>query len=143
MARRGSKTRGQRDDTFPSLAELLAPLDSPLEPLSPLSFVREVVGPTLTEIEDRRRYHPEAAYRSPLSFSGLPATIGERYDTRTHVRSVGRATYPAIQSADPARYAVVCARRKKRREIMFALRKRKRGGGGGRRRRNYWSDVRC
>lgn len=131
MARRGSKDRGQRDDISPSLEDLLAPLPDLSVPL--LSVLPS--GPVaLTEIEDRRVFDPERAYRPALSFSGnqAPANRIPRADR----------TWSTIGFNDPAT-AVICARRKTRREVMFATRRRRRGGGGGRRRRNWWSNVRC
>lgn len=117
-------------------------LSTPTLPVAPISFDQFRDVDSLTELEDRRRFHPEAArMRSPLSFSGLPATIGER-----HAPSTNRSTYPAI--SPPVRtirtdeFAVVCARRRQRREVMFAKRLHKRRGRGGGR-RNYWSEIKC
>lgn len=116
-------------------------LSTPTLPVAPISFDQFHDVDSLTDVEDRRRFHPEAAFRSPLSFSGLPATIGERRAPQT-----GRVSYPTIAPPDTTqptdRFAVICARRKTRREVFLAKRlHRRRGRGGGR--RNYWSDVKC
>lgn len=95
----------------------------------------------LTDVEDRRQYHPAATLRSPLLASGLPATIGERPNARRPQSSVGQ--YPAVLHHPNVQHAVVCARRKTRREVILARRyhRRRRGRGGGR--RNLWSTIKC
>lgn len=135
---RGSTTRGQRDAFDPSLAELLAPPEMPtfrelVSPFSPSEFS------SWTEVEDRRRFDPERALRSALSFSGAQANVGETVGSRRSGSQASRN--PRYPTFDDGRHALVCARRQQRREVLFA--KKRRGRGGGRRRRNYWSNVRC
>lgn len=130
MARRGSSTRGQRDDTSPSLEDLLAPLPElarPLVSVLPSDFV------TLTDIQDNRLFDPEQVFRPALNVGGnvAPARRIPASDKRWH--SIG---------FDQPDQALVCVRRKQRREVLFATRRRRRGGGGARR-RTHWSNVRC
>lgn len=132
---RGRSSRGQRDDNFPSLAELLAPSFDPIQPARPLRYTVHVPHTSLwPEVDDARTYSPEGRYRDTRAFSGGTAPT----------RSVpqGPRRLPSTIGFDAPREALVCARRKNRREVIFALRKRKKGAGSSRR-RNFWSDYKC
>lgn len=125
---RGKSSRGQRDDISPSLAELLAPLQYPQPLVSPL-----IPSDNWQEIDDRRTFNPERAYRPALSFSGGQAP--------TNRIPASDKRWSTIGFNDPD-FAVICARRKSRREVIFAKRRHRRGRGGSRR-RNWYSEVKC
>lgn len=125
---RGRSSRGQREASdFASIEELLAPVTFPA------IYVTSVPSFQWQEIEDRRVFDPEQAYRPALSFSGnqAPANRIPRVDR----------SWSTIGFNEPSR-VVICARRHRRREVLFA-KKRHRRGRGGSRRRNYWSNIRC
>lgn len=105
--------------------------------------------PALTQlqsIEDRRRYHPERAYRPALTYSGVPTSIAHQRPVRdsqrpSRARSVVVPTRAVVAFHAPER-VVVCARRQARREVLHALRKT--GRVGQRRpRRNWQSKISC
>lgn len=126
---RGRTTRGQREASdFTSLEEMLAPQTQSWVIRSPF-----VPSSNWQEIEDRRLFDPEQAFRPALSFDG----------TQAQARAIPRndKTWSTVGFNDPS-FAVICARRHQRREVLFAKRKTRRGRGGSRR-RNWYSDVRC
>lgn len=93
----------------------------------------------LTDIADRREYHPLKDFRPSLSLSGAAA------DVNVNERSPrgGRFSMPALKYAFVTPHKVaVCSRRQVRREVLFAKRRTRKGAGGSRR-RNFWSDVKC
>lgn len=126
---RGISNRGQRDALDSSLAELLAPLELPaiVSPYLPSEYS------SWAEIEDRRVFDPERAFRPALSFSGNQAPSRRIPATDRRWSTIG---------FDRPDSALICARRKSRREVIFAKRRHRRGRGGSRR-RNWYSDVRC
>lgn len=129
MSRRGRSRRSETpiaDATFQPPIRSLAPLFSDLaSPLGPLS-----------EVEDRRTFHPLDDFRPAMEIGG----------TRTGPRQVKKSFKPqlpfGLQFAVPEK-TVVCVRRKTRREVIFA--KRKQGGGRGRKRptKNWFSKIGC
>lgn len=132
MSRRGRKRRGQRDASSPSLAELLAPVPSPL-------VIRLVTSPRLGEVEDGRRFTPE--HRSPAKvdgtrFGGLKVADA----VRGRVPGAVRLSQLAFKHGESV---VRCVRRKDRREVIFAKKLNRKGAGASRRRRDFWSNVKC
>lgn len=129
MSRRGRRRRSETpiaDAVFQPPARPLAPLLSDLaSPLGPLS-----------EVEDRRTFHPLDDFRPAMEIGGTP----------TGPRQVKKSFKPqlpfGLQFAVPEKTAV-CVRRKTRREVIFA--KRKQGGGRGRKRptKNWFSKIGC
>lgn len=105
---------------------------SPLAPLDPLS-----------EIEDRRTYHPLGSDR-PALYSVAPLQVKDRRPSPRQRRAGFRPhsqTKGVIAFAEPDQ-VVLCVRRKERREVLFAKRFHKRGRGGPRR-RNWTTQISC
>lgn len=137
MARRNRPTEDQeRDDD--DIANLLAP--GPVQPAPLLSPSSNPFGATydvLTDIEDRRTFHPDGYFREARDLSGTPTSARLR-DTRSRT-----ARHQVLALDDHRHPVLVCVRRKQRREVIFAKRKHRKGAGARRRRRNYYSNVRC
>lgn len=161
MARRRRSSRAQRDTSVIANERLLdAELLGPVSPSSTLS-VRSVShdwdysnphstwsSSFLTEVEDRRTWHPEAAFRPPLLFSGNAARFDRLVDRRSSPLQVRRglrvrSQTKAVRAFDDPGYVALCVRRKKRREVIFAKRKAGKGSRRRHRRRNYFSEIRC
>lgn len=144
MAKRRS-SRGRRDP--PQIANqrltVLTPLVSPSNPYSLLS-----------EIEDRRNWHPDGEVRPAASFSTPnhrlqypePKKTPRNRDKFGQLRQARVRALPLssnVQFSD-SRNVLICVRRKQRKEVMHALKKVGRGKGGRKKpRRNYYSNVRC
>lgn len=90
----------------------------------------------LTEVEDRRRFHPMREMRNPRTIVGTSSQI-RPVSERAHASSA----MTDVGFIDPAR-VLVCARRRMRREVLHA---RGIAGGTGFRspRFNFWSNVSC
>lgn len=133
MARRSRNhtTEEERDD--PLIANLLAPI-APAPLLSPSYSPSHDL---LTEIEDRRSFHPDAFFRSALDTEGRNVNPKARHKPGPF----SRIDFPAFDT--PSRQVAVCIRRKTRREVIFAKKKRGKGARARRRRRNYYSNIRC
>lgn len=92
------------------------------------------VRSALQMLEDRRVFHPEGAFRRPLSFSSPKRP-------RLVVRKANfGSTMPSRIGFKVPKKVSLCVRRKERREVFMAKRL-KRGKGAGR--RNYWSEISC
>lgn len=103
----------------------------------------------LSEIEDRRRFHPDRQFapardrntrRARIVAASLLGSALSFQDPTIRSGSI-----PGTRSAPAAGYSgkvAICVRRKTRREVLFA---RGKGGGGAKRsrRRNYYSEVKC
>lgn len=143
MARRRkrSKTTGQRDHSSIARDNLDALLDD-----TTVFYAPEPVS-LLTDIEDRRRWHPLQDFAPPRSSERFGGSVAQVFgpDLVRSKRPPARfrtSGYPGRFSFRSPNNVVVCVRRKRRREVMFAKRRTKRGAGA-RRRRNVWSDVWC
>lgn len=131
MGRRSNKQRDTSDiasvDTllgFPAVAPL-TPSPAPL--LTPFA---DIGSDPLTEIEDRRTFHPEGEARSARSLSGA-----------ANHRLMAPLHHASFQIGfEKPKQVLVCVRRKTRREVLFA---KKKGNGGARKRRNYYSGIKC
>jgi len=97
----------------------------------------------LTEIEDRRTYHPLGSDR-PALYSVAPLRVKDRQPSRRQRQAGFRPnsqTKGVIAFAEPDQ-VVLCVRRKERREVLFAKKKTRRGPGGPRR-RNWTTFISC
>lgn len=130
-------------DPFPGGSADLNTIASPrlLSPLSPLPSTG--LNDPLSEIEDRRSYHPLGAARPPIYSTGSlkvkdrsPSKLQRRFGFSPRSQTKGVLTF-----ANPSN-VVLCVRRKTRREVLFATR---RNGAGGRRprRRNWTTQISC
>lgn len=111
------------------------------------------MAPSLVQVEDRRRFHPENKNRPALLKTGLPAPVTvvnkarPKPKTRKQLAQVNRfgAVQPSQTKAVVAfaapRETVVCVRRQSRKEVLFAKGK----GGGGKRppKRTWLSKISC
>lgn len=106
--------------------------------------VRLPVRPRLTALqalEDRRRWHPERAFRPALSFREKRPRIVAR-DVRRSNQWTDRTLPSRLHFALPKSVAI-CIRRKERREVIFAKRKAGKGSRARRRLRNWFSNIIC
>lgn len=136
----------QRDDLY--ITRDLA--DSILEPVrdSLLSTIdrSNSVRSTLSEVEDRRFYHPAGQFkpvRSSRRFTVPTIPVGDRPRARSRAR--GFLFAPAaieVMKFKAPRSVAICVRRKSRKEVMHAM-----GFAGGKtsknRRRNSNSNIWC
>lgn len=112
-----------------------------LSPLSPLPSTG--LNDPLSEVEDRRSFHPQGRHR-PALYSTGPLKVKDRSPSKLQ-RRFGFAprsqTKGVLTFANPSN-VVLCVRRKTRREVLFATR---RNGAGGRRprRRNWTTQISC
>lgn len=141
--RRSNSTRVQRDNSI-SLGSLL----DPLRPLRPVHV--ETWPERMTEIEDRRTFHPLKSFRPPavlLGASGarvVPAVGPARQAKRGRpVTRDGVRGVPTHLAFDAPRSVLVCVRRSRRREVLHALKRTGRGARARHRKRNPFSEIRC
>lgn len=149
MRRNNHRTR---DNTSISNHRLRSVSDSLYSQLSPLSRLREAstlrLRSLLSEISDRRTFHPLGAFRPALSYAGLrhrlvlsPSKMAHKALPRARSFPIhGRPAQIAFQN--PSR-TLICVRRKQRREVLHALKRTGSGGGFQRPRRSWYSSVRC
>lgn len=135
MSRR--RRRGE-DGTFDIANDPLQPLLTPTSP--PVRVVDPFEGLNLLlEVQDNRLFHPEAADRPPLDFSGgLARVVANDVAPRS---SANRTARPDASAFANPQSALVCARRAIRKQVLFAKGFRKRVSR--RRRRGPNSDIRC
>lgn len=130
--------RGRRRTNYTPDAIISQSLDdSLLRELTPWPSLP--VSP-LTEIEDRRQFHPDGFFRAWHEVDGRR---GDQLQVKPSkmLRNAMQYMSSKVQFRNPDK-TIVCVRRKSRREVLFA--KRKAGGGSRRRpRRNWLSDVSC
>jgi len=123
-------------------------LDSLLSPPPSRRWNPSAIRSPLTEVEDRRTFHPlfdqrpvrslrkwsvRMAPKAPRGQKAVKLPSGRLFDARREVFGF-----------DAPEHVMVCVRRSRRKEVLHALKKT--GKGGGRRRppkRNAYSDVRC
>lgn len=138
MSRRGRRGRNKSDSatrdavTSTPLADRL--FMGSLRPQAPFSTAAHVV---LTELEDRRTYHPLGFFRPARTTEGVPSG-----PLKVKSKPFRRSLPFGLQFGVPDK-TIVCVRRKRRKEVLHALRKT--GGGAGRRKpkRNWLSSVSC
>lgn len=130
MSRR-SRRRNQDNSTIPDavthphtpLTDKL--LGNPTEPASPL-----------TEVEDRRTYHPLDVFRPAMEIGG----------TQTTQRVVKKSPYSklpfGLSFAKPDA-TIICIRRNQRKEVLHAMRKTGRGQSRKRPSKNWYSKIGC
>lgn len=147
MAKRrksNGKKRAERDNTL-SLGSLLRP-SVPFRPLSPVS--PDLFGERLTEIEDRRTFHPLREFRPPAVLLGatraslVPAVSPARKAKKEGGLRHRQAPPPTLAFRAP-KEVLVCVRRHRRREVLHALKKTGRGARARHRHRNPYSEIRC
>lgn len=128
--------RRRRNDTPPTpIADALFQPPS-ANPRLLSDLVSSPVGP-LTEVEDRRTYHPLDTFRPVMEIGGTPS--GPRQVKRSFKRSLPFG----LQFGKPEKTAI-CVRRNTRKEVLHAMRKTGKGGGPRRRpRRNWHSSTSC
>lgn len=133
MARGHRQRPKRRDVSTPSL--------TPSFPLPRLSLIRAFRP--LTQVEDRRLYHPLGPARPARSLSGAPHRLivpKARPQARSRSRLNINSVVHHIGFANPKK-VLICIRRKMRREVLLA---KGRGGGGHRRpRRSHYSNIVC
>lgn len=128
MGRRSRRSSTTTPDAF---------FQPPPRTLAPLfrDLASPQVGP-LSEIEDRRTYHPLDDFRPAMEIGGTHTT------PRVVKKSFKRQLPFGLQFAVPEK-TIICVRRKTRKEVLHA--KRKTGRGKGRRypTKNWFSKIGC
>lgn len=135
---------GLRDDYY-----IANPFDRIFEPIFSGLPDQTYRGPVdLSEVEDRRTFHPDQDDRPVRSSRRSAVTSQPNHPSRARARAAARA--PALHNVVASvfqtfRYpssVAICIRRKMRDEVLHALGKT--GKGSGRpRRRNANSKIRC
>jgi len=138
MTKSKSKKRdsysNKRRDTSRIANDFSLPFDMP----SPRSMTY------LSEIEDRRNYHPSGVTSPARSFSRPQHTLvtpGPKNPDRVG-NSIRSSTLPSAVAFQAPTKVLVCVRRHIRKEVLHALQKT--GKSGQKRpRRSYYSDIHC
>lgn len=97
----------------------------------------------LTEIEDRRQWHPLGVNRPARSFNRAQHTLQVPKYPKRQGRAFRPYKWPTAQIGfTQPDQVLVCVRRKQRREVLHALKK---AGRGGQRRPRYnlYSKITC
>ena len=105
------------------------------------SLLSNRIHTLLSDIEDRRQFHPLDDIR--------PAKGLSRFGSMLHVSPVGdRAKARKVQRSGPETFkfnipsgVAVCVRRQQRREVLFALKRSGKGSKSQSRSINYYSHV--
>lgn len=127
MGKRSKRSQATRYPNPIANPPILYPRLSLMRPLMPL-----------TQVEDRRTYHPLGPARPARSLSGSPHRLIVP-KARTYARISSRVPH-MIGFANPSKI-LICVRRKIRREVILA-----KGKGGGRHRRprfSHYSSIKC
>lgn len=128
----GRRRRNRDDPQVPDA--IFQPQPRSLAPLI-RDYVDDFAGRALTEVEDRRFYHPLDSFQPAMEIGGRVAQKPKIKKTKLH-------QLPWQMVFDAPKKTAICVRRKTRREVIFA--KRKSGGGARRKpRRNTYSDIGC
>jgi len=126
-----SNRNGRRGNTL-STANRRLPTLSPSNPWAMSDYS------LLSEVEDRRTYHPDGPVRSPRDVRGLrvSTSAAPRPPKDPWAATPSRVAFSVPQEV------LVCVRRKQRKEVLHALNKT---GKSGQKRphRNYFSDIQC
>lgn len=131
---RGSK-RSQRGTSATANSVAVSP-----SRLSGLNF--------LTEIEDRRTWHPLGSERNARSFKRAthslvipPANVNKN---KNQSKFKGpKLTLPHTIGFEAPQQVLVCVRRKTRKEVLFAKNKTGKGARKFKRRRSWLSEISC
>lgn len=148
MARRGRRANRQWSNdsservTFDNATAIRAVLGTD-------NYLQALTSPPvspLVDVEDGRRFNPDAAFRPPQTVFGRPARWSVSYGSPPNnrgVRSKGVSDIGARSGFEDARNVIVCVRRKERREVLHALRRTGSGSGRGPRRISWKSSIGC
>lgn len=152
MARRNKNSNNRRsDETFDFSSEA-----APAKPKKfKKTFAPKVThtAPKLSEIEDRRTWHPSGKTRPARSLTRSQHQLKIATKRHTSPRSTD-PVHKKIQRARDARLphrvqfdapenVLVCIRRKQRKQVLFALRKTGKGARARRHRQSYYSSIGC
>lgn len=128
------------------------PVLSPSHRLTPSTpYVLPDLDPgPLTEVEDRRTYHPLGPNRPARTLGGTPAriTVADRPASKRqrasgfHRKLRSSHTKAVLAFAEPKR-VLICIRRQRRKEVLHALGRAGRGGAKRHPRRSWHSEVSC
>lgn len=136
-----SSTRNRR-------TRVTTPVQRDTRSIARRSLLKRVYLP-VSQLEDRRVFHPERAARVPRTLEGRPVHVRVKNPPRPEgigggfgERFAAAAAVPFGLSFADASRVVVCTRRKARREVLHA------NGVAGRRglkppRFNFWSKISC
>lgn len=141
MSRKRRNRSEQRDNSFPIANFVAVRHPTSFSRPSPVTFSRPRVA--LSEIEDRRTYHPLGFFRPARSFNRSQHTLVVKQPPKNRDRFSGLRGLPtAIQFHAPKK-VLVCVRRQRRKEVIHALKKIGKGAAKRFRRRSYYSNIHC
>lgn len=135
------KKRRRREATVPSLPSLTVIR----LPISTVSLVPVTTPKNLTEVEDRRTFHPLGPTRPARFSTGGPSslTLRDKPKAGRFKTPFGHSQTKATVAFDDPGNVLVCLRRKRRKEVLHAMKRAGKGGRQRRHRRNTHSAIRC
>lgn len=137
---RKRRNRSEQRDNFP-IANFVAV--RPNISYSRPSLVTFTPRVALSQIEDRRTYHPLDFFRPARSFNRSQHSLVVKQPAKNKDRFSGLRGLPtAIQFYAPKK-VLVCVRRQRRKEVIHALKKTGKGAAKRHRRRSYYSNIHC
>lgn len=151
MGRKSRRDTSRRSaETFDFANEVASP--SPKKRVESRPFVTHT-APKLTQIEDRRTWHPDGKTRPARSLNKSQHRLVIATNRHTSPRSTNpvhtkkaatRAAYlpHQIQFQAP-KQVLVCIRRKKRKEVLFAKKLTGKGARARRHRSTEYTGVKC
>lgn len=101
----------------------------------------DLLGVHLTEVEDRRTFHPLDFFRPARQLSGHPVQPVNVNHKKVAGRPFFKFPAPGLAFTRPAQ-VTMCVRRKQRREVILAKKFQKRGRGTPKR-KNWYSKIGC
>lgn len=148
MARRRGRSPSRSEETPDFSNDLNTLLRAP--PQRPSYVVQPIVHHTspsasiLSDIEDRRTYHPDGPARPARSLDRPTHTL----TLPVHPKNVNKSrasssSLPTTVQFEAPRKVLVCIRRAQRKQVLFALNKTGKGAKAKRHRRSFYSSIRC
>lgn len=151
MARRNKNSNNRwSDETFDFSNEVAPP-----KPKKYQTFAPKVThtAPKLSQIEDRRTWHPQGKTRPARSFQSSQHKLKIATNRHTSPRSTNpvhlkkaaarAAALPHRVQFDAPQKVLICVRRQQRKQVLFALRKTGKGARAKRHRQSYFSSIGC
>lgn len=147
MARNRRRTRERSEETSDFSNDLKTLLRSPSQSpyvVQPLVHHTSPSSQVLSDIEDRRTWHPQAEQRPARSFDRpTHSLVVPRHPKNVNKSRAGASALPHQVQFDAPNKVLVCVRRAQRKQVLFALKKTGKGAKARKHRRSYYSDIRC
>lgn len=145
-----ARNRRDRSSRSEETSDFSNDLNTLLRPPAQSYSVQPIVHHTspsssiLSDIEDRRTYHPDGPARPARSIDRPTHTL----TLPVHPKNVNKSrsdlsSLPRTVQFQAPKKVLVCIRRQQRKEVLFALRKTGKGAKARKHRRSFYSDIRC